>query len=79
MKVNIYKIKPKQKLCWVEVTKTEALQLIRSLVNQLESNNPNGGRKESFCSGDVSEFSIAVTPDDTCEQKPYTGEMSQWV
>ncbi|MFA5344778.1 MAG: hypothetical protein WC315_00685 [Candidatus Omnitrophota bacterium] len=48
------------KLCWVQVTKTEALALIQSLAEQLKTGNPNSGRLESRCRGDVSELSICV-------------------
>ena len=59
MKVKIYETND-GKLCWVDVTREEALCLIQSLARQLETNNPNVGRLESRCKGDVNEFTIAV-------------------
>jgi hypothetical protein len=59
MEVNLYGKKP-NRLCFVRVTEREALQLIQSLTNQLLSKNPNVGRLESRCTGNVNEMSIAV-------------------
>lgn len=47
------------KLCWIEVTSAEALELIKSLVNQLQG-GPNRERLESRCEGDASELSVAI-------------------
>lgn len=59
MEVNLYNTKP-GKLCFIRVTEGEALQLIQSLTNQLLAKNPNSGRLESHCTGDVTEMTIAV-------------------
>jgi hypothetical protein len=59
VEVNLYKLKP-GKLCFIRVTEREALQLIQSLTNQLLTKNPNTGRLESHCTGDVTEMTIAI-------------------
>jgi hypothetical protein len=48
------------KLCWIKVTRQEALALIQSLAHQLLTGDPNDGRLESECTGDASELSICV-------------------
>ena len=59
MKVTSHKIEG-GKLCWVKVSKDEALALIKSLINQIQD-GPNSGRLESRCSGDFNEVSIVVS------------------
>ena len=60
--VSIYDRDGRGKLCFVHVTPEEATALIESLAHQLVTGNPNSGRLESRCVGDVSEFTIAVMP-----------------
>lgn len=66
MKVEITKILTmgagEDTLCFVMVSKTEAIALIQSLANQLLNESPNVGRLESRCKGDAQEFTIAVMP-----------------
>jgi|WetSurMetagenome_2_1015567.scaffolds.fasta_scaffold01858_5 hypothetical protein len=45
---------------FVTVSKREALSLIHSLVEQLQSGTPNAGRLESRCTGDAGYFTVAV-------------------
>lgn len=59
MEVRLFGKKP-NKVCFIRATEHEALLLIQSLTNQLISKNPNSGRLESFCDGDVAEMTIAV-------------------
>lgn len=56
-------LKKGETLCFVHVNRTEALALIKSLTVQLLENNSNAGRLESFCKGDVDEFTISVLRD----------------
>lgn len=50
-----------QTRCFVMVNNREALALIKSLVAQMQANNPNcGERLESYCKGDATEFTIMV-------------------
>jgi hypothetical protein len=58
MEMNLYDTNP-GKLCWVKISKAEALALIKSLVNQLQG-GPNSGRLESRCKGDCTDLSIAI-------------------
>jgi hypothetical protein len=46
---------------FVVVDRTEALEIIQSLSNQILANSSNNGRKESYAEGKY--FSIAVTPE----------------
>ncbi len=59
MKV-IFEESHNSKLCFVQVSKFEALALIQSLVNQMLAGSPNAGRLESRCKGDAQEFTVVV-------------------
>jgi hypothetical protein len=58
MEMTLYNTKP-GKLCWIRVNQSEALALIKSLVNQLQR-GPNHERLESPCEGAVTALSIVV-------------------
>lgn len=60
MYVELTKVNQEHKLCFVHVSRVEALELIRSLTNQMIMNTPNAGRLESTCKGAATEFTIAV-------------------
>ena len=60
MNVSILDTGGRSQLVAVHVTKDEALQLVRSLLNQIIENNPNASRLESRCGGDAREFTIYV-------------------
>jgi hypothetical protein len=47
-------------LCFITISRFEALALIKSLSHQLLDESPNGNRLESRCTGDATELSIAV-------------------
>ncbi|GMU26247.1 MAG: hypothetical protein AMXMBFR16_11520 [Candidatus Uhrbacteria bacterium] len=63
VQLDIIKTGPSKthRLCAVYVTKAQALQLIRSLTNQLIAGDPNTGRLESPCRGSADELTIFVT------------------
>lgn len=55
-------VEKSHRLCLVYLTRMQALQLVRSLTNQLISNDPNTGRLESPCRGSADELTIFVKP-----------------
>jgi hypothetical protein len=62
MNVKIYKMANRHKLCWVTVSRIEAVALINSLTNQILANNPNIGRQETICDddSDLQEISVVI-------------------
>ena len=58
MEMKLYNTKP-GKLCYVSISKSEALDLIKSLVNQMQR-DPNASRLESPCTGNATRLTIAV-------------------
>jgi hypothetical protein len=62
MDVAIYQDEMRS-MCFVRVDRATAIELIESLAHQLATGNPNSGRLESNCKGDVRCFSIAVMPE----------------
>lgn len=63
MKVINVRKRGGNKVMFVEMSKREALETIKSLATQLAANNPNVGRYESYCE-DGSYFSIAVVEEE---------------
>jgi hypothetical protein len=60
MEMTLYNTKP-GKLCWIRVSQNEALDLIKSLVNQLQRGS-NHERLESPCEGAATALTIVVDP-----------------
>lgn len=62
MKLHIFKdsLQKRNRWCFINVTRQEALSLIESLACQLRRNDPNVGRLESHCRGDAEWMTIAV-------------------
>ncbi len=62
MKLHIFNdtINNRQRWCFINVSRNEALQLIESLATQLRRNDPNTGRLESTCRGSAEWMTIAV-------------------
>ena len=63
MKFDIVERGPSNKLGFLYLNRSEALELIGSLTTQLLKNNPNTGRLESPCKGDVRLFTAFVLPE----------------
>ena len=64
MKFNVVEgTSASNKLGFLYLKRSEALALIKSLSTQLLEDNPNTGRLESRCNGDVDMFTVFVMPE----------------
>lgn len=59
----VAKTKKRERVVFVRVNPDEAIQLIRSLTNQLLAKNPNVGRLEQYAKNDGTYVSIGVHDD----------------